>query len=425
MELAAAIGYLALLLISGTFIAKLGEKLGIPDIPLFLIFGLIVGPFLNIVPPDHAQSIFEYIANLGLIVILLGGAFEMRWIVLRKVLKTVLKLDTIGLLITMLVSGIIYNVVFKVPLLSPVGYLYGSITCATDPATLIPIFSKSDIDPKLAITLEAESVFNDPLGIVLTNIVLANLGLAKSLNPLLNFLSLTLGGIILGILGGKLFEMLFLKYDFKEYLIPLFIGLALFLWYFGDEIFPSLTGYEISGFMAVAIMGLYLGNTLTKYHQKTSYIRSMVKFCEELSTIFRILIFIFLGASISLVILERYWIFGLLCALGSIFIARPLGVFIATSIPPAIPLKERIYFALEGPRGVVPAALSATVYGVIKTNSHLIPPSITKYLPPHEIAGSILVATFITILLSVILEASWAEPLYRKLFKDCPQSNLR
>jgi len=417
MELTTTIGYLALLLISGTFIAKVGEKLGIPDIPLFLIFGLIVGPLLNIVSPHYAQDIFEYVANLGLIVILLGGAFEMRWIVLKRVLKTVLKLDTIALVVTMLVSGIIYNVVLKIPFFSPVGYLYGAITCATDPATLMPIFSKSDIDPKLAITLEAESVFNDPLGIVFTTIILTSMGLARSLNPVVSFLSLALGGIVLGILGGKIFEKLFLKYDFKEYIIPLFIGLAFFLWYFGDKIFPSLTGYQISGFMAVAIMGLYLGNTLTKYHHKSRYIESIMRFCEELSLIFRILIFIFLGASISLVILEKYWVFGLLCALGSIFIARPLGVFLATSIPPASPLKEKIYFALEGPRGVVPAALSATVYNIIENHSHSIPATIVKHLPPQEIAGSILVATFITILLSVILEASWAEPLYKKLFK--------
>ncbi|HIP15703.1 MAG TPA: sodium:proton antiporter [Methanothermococcus okinawensis] len=417
MELAVSIGYLALLLISGAFIAKVGEKLGIPDIPLFLIFGLIVGPFLNIIHPSYAQNIFEYVANLGLIVILLAGAFEMRWIVLKRVLNTVLKLDTITLIITMLISGIIYNIILKIPFLSPVGYLYGAITCATDPATLMPIFSKSDIDPKLALTLEAESVFNDPLGIVVTTIVLTTMGLGTCLNPVISFLSLALGGIILGILGGKIFEMLFLKCDFKEYIIPLLIGLAFFLWYFGDKIFPTLTGYQISGFMAVAIMGLYLGNTLTKYHHKTRYIESMVRFCEELSTIFRILIFIFLGASISLVILEKYWVVGLLCALGSIFMARPLGVFIATSIPPANSLKEKIYFALEGPRGVVPAALSATVYGIIKTHSSSIPATIVKYIPPQEIAGSILVATFITILLSVILEASWAEPLYKKLFK--------
>jgi len=107
-----------------------------------------------------------------------------------------------------------------------------------------------------------------------------------------------------------------------------------------------------------------------------------------------------------------------MCAIGSIFIARPIGVFIATSLPPASPLMERLYFALEGPRGVVPAALSATVYSVIMENPQLIPQELVKYMPAQEIAGSILVATFMTILLSVVLEASWAEVLARKLFKE-------
>jgi len=73
---------------------------------------------------------------------------------------------------------------------------------------------------------------------------------------------------------------------------------------------------------------------------------------------------------------------------------------------------------LEGPRGVVPAALSATVYATIMKNPELIPSEITKYMPAQDIASSILVATFMTILLSVILEASWADALAKKLFKS-------
>jgi len=417
MGLAITIGYLSLLLISGSIIAKIGEKLKIPDIPLLLIFGLIVGPFLGIISTNYAQNIFEYVANVGLILLLLAGAFEMRWIVLKRVLKTVLKLDTIALLGVFGISGLIFNMIFKIPYLSPVGYLFGAITCATDPATLIPIFSKSDIDPGIAITLEAESVFNDPLGIVFTSIILSMMGLAESLNPILNFLSLAIGGIILGLIGGIIFEKVVLKYEFNEYVAPLSIGMAMFLWYFGDAIFPHFTGYEISGFMAVAIMGLYLGNTLTKYPEKSKDVSNIDEFCADLSTVVRILIFVFLGASISLSVLSNYWIAGLLCAIGSIFIARPLGVFVATSLPPSIPFKERLYFSLEGPRGVVPAALSATVYATIMKNPELIPSEITKYMPAQDIAGSILVATFMTILLSVILEASWADILAKKLFK--------
>ncbi|WP_292461103.1 sodium:proton antiporter [Methanothermococcus sp.] len=418
MELATTIGYISLLLISGSIIAKIGEKLNIPDIPLLLIYGLIVGPFLGIVPSSYAQGIFGYVANIGLIIILLGGAFEMRWIVLKRVLKTVLKLDTIALIGLLGISGLIYNIIFKIPYFNPIGYLYGAITCATDPATLMPIFSKSNINPEIAITLEAESVFNDPLGIVATTMVLATMGLTKTVNPVLNFLSLAVGGIILGIIGGKIFEKSILFCDFKEYVAPLSIGMAMALWYFGDKIFPYITGYEISGFMAVAIMGLYLGNTLTKYPNKSKDVENIVKFCDDLSTLVRILIFVFLGASINFSILTNYWFMGLICAIGSIFVARPIGVFIATSIPPFSSLKERLYFALEGPRGVVPAALSATVYDAIMENPHLIPQEIVKYMPAQEIASSILVATFMTILLSVVIEASWADILAKKLFKE-------
>lgn len=418
MGLAITIGYVSLLIISGSILAKIGEKLKIPDIPLLLIFGLIVGPLLGIISTNYAQNIFEYVANIGLIILLLGGAFEMRWIVLKRVLKTVLKLDTIALLMSFGISGLIFNMVFKIPYLNPVGYLFGAITCATDPATLIPIFSKSDIDPAVAITLEAESVFNDPLGIVLTSIILSMMGLAKQLNPILNFLSLAIGGVILGLIGGKIFEKAVLMWDFKEYVAPLSVGMAMFLWYFGNEIFPYFTGYEISGFMAVAIMGLYLGNNLTKYPKKSKDVSNIDEFCANLSTLFRILIFVFLGASISLSVLSNYWIEGLLCAIGTIFIARPLGVFLATSVPPSISFKKILYFSLEGPRGVVPAALSATVYSTIMKNPHLIPVEITKYISAQEIAGSILVATFMTILLSVILEASWADILAKKLLND-------
>ena len=44
-----AIGYLGLALVLGAIIAKVAEKLKIPDIPLLLLLGLIIGPFLQII----------------------------------------------------------------------------------------------------------------------------------------------------------------------------------------------------------------------------------------------------------------------------------------------------------------------------------------------------------------------------------------
>jgi NhaP-type Na+/H+ or K+/H+ antiporter len=189
------------------------------------------------------------------------------------------------------------------------------------------------------------------------------------------------------------------------------------IWYIGEEIFPTFFGHGLSGYMAIAIMGIYIGNVLTKKPNKSKEMHKMAEFCTDLSSLTRILIFVFLGASISMSLLKGFGLFGLLCAVGSVFIARPLGVFIATAIPPVNSLKERIYFALEGPRGVVPAALAAMIYSEIMANPDAIPVSVSNYMPPETIAGSILVATFLTIFLSVVVEASWAYPLANKLFK--------
>jgi NhaP-type Na+/H+ or K+/H+ antiporter len=416
MDVILLIGYLSILFVGGSLIAKLAEKFGIPDIPLLLVFGLAIS-FSNIIPKDIVENSFNIIGNFGLIILLFIGSYEMEWDIMKKVLGVIVKLDIIALLIVFAISGVIFNLVFHLPILSIIGFLFGAIVCATDPATLIPIFSKMDINPEVAITLEAESVFNDPLGIVMALICLSAMGLAASENPILEFISLAVGGIILGLIGGISYKTIVSKIKFGDYIAPFTLGLCITFWYFAEGIFPKITGYEISGFMAAAIMGLYIGNTMTnkKYAEEMERV-SM--FFGELSTFIRILIFILLGASVSIGLLEKYAIPATICAIGSILLARPLGVLVATSIPPARPFLERVYIALEGPRGVVPATLSAMVYSEIMAHPNIIPAVITKYMPPTELAGTLLIATFATIIISVVLEASWAKPLANLLLKN-------
>ncbi|AIJ05374.1 Na+/H+ antiporter [Methanocaldococcus bathoardescens] len=412
-----AIGYLGLALVLGSLVAKIAEKLKIPDIPLLLLLGLIVGPFLQIIPSESAMKIFEYAGPIGLIFILLGGAFTMRISLLRRVIKTVIRLDTITFLVALFVSGLIFNMVLNLPYTSPVGYLFGAITSATDPATLIPVFSRVRTNPEVAITLEAESIFNDPLGIVSTSVVLGLIGLSSSTNPAIDLVVLAGGAIFIGILLAKIYEKIVIHCEFHEYVAPLVIGGAMLILYVGDDLLPSIFGYGFSGYMAIAIMALCLGDALFKMAEKHEDYEYVVRFCDDLSLLARIFIFVFLGACIKLSMLESYFIPGLLVALGSIFLARPLGVFIGLA-GSKHSFKEKLYFALEGPRGVVPAALAVTVGIEILKNADKIPSSITKYISPTDIAGTIIIGTFMTILLSVILEASWARVLALKLLGE-------
>ncbi len=417
MELMLAIGLLGLALVLGAFVAKIAEKFSIPDIPLLLLLGLLVGPILGIISSEEAGHIFEYVGPIGLIFILLGGSFTMRVSLLRKVLPTIIRLDIITLIISLIVSGIIFNLVLGLPPTNPAGFLFGAVTCATDPATLIPVFSKVKIDPKLAIILEAESIFNDPLGIVATSVVLGTLGLSHAKNPIIDFFVLSGGAIIAGIALAKIYEKIITHAKFHEYVAPLVIGGGMLLLYLGDYLLPNLTGYGFSGYMAIAIMALYLGDALFKRTENEEEYKYIVNFCDNLSLLARVLIFVFLGACISLDMLIKYFVPSLIIALGSIFLARPIGVFLGL-IKSGHSIKELIYFALEGPRGVVPAALGVSTSILIKKNADKLPGFVTKYISANDLAGMILVATFMTILLSVILEASWAGILAKKLFGE-------
>ncbi|HII70287.1 cation:proton antiporter [Methanopyrus kandleri] len=414
------VGYTALLLSLGAIVARLSEDRGLPDIPFLLLLGFLLGPIAGIVRPEYAQKAFPFVGTLGLIIILLDGGFEIGIDVLRRVASLVAKLDSITLLITAGISSLIFNLVFGLKPFSPIGFLYGSITCATDPATLIPVFSKVELPINISTALIAESVFNDPLGVVLTKMSLSVMGLSSHQNPILLFISLAAGGAALGLATGVVLERLLAREPFGEYVVPITLGAALALWYICEELLPGLLGYELSGFMAVAVLGMYLGNNLIK-HDYLKDDRTFLKdFFEELSTVVRIMVFTLLGACVSISLLKTFWLKGLVCALSNVFIARPAGVIIGTYIPPKedLNLKERIYLALEGPRGVVPAALVGTIYSKIVSNPHAVPVAIASEMPPKTLASAILVTTFLTIFISVVLEATWAQPLAKRLLKE-------
>ncbi|WP_423793146.1 cation:proton antiporter [Methanocaldococcus indicus] len=413
MELILGIFYLGVTLVFGALVAKLAEKFDIPDIPLLLLVGVLIGPILHIMPTKSAMDIFDIVGPIGLIFILLGGAFTMRMSILKNVMGPVIRLDTIALVITLLITGLAFNLIAGLDIYNPAGYLIGAILCATDPATLIPVFSKVKINPEIAITLEAESIFNDPLGIVATTLVLATLGLGKSVNPIIDLISLAGGAIIVGYIAAKIFKWVITRAKFYEYVAPLVLGGAMILLYLGEYLFPKIIGYGFSGYMAIAIMALILGDDLSKIAEEKEDYECIVKFSDVLALLSRIFIFVFLGACVQLDVLFKYFVPGLIVALVSILIARPIGVFIAL-IKTKFNFGEKLYIALEGPRGVVPAALTVTAAILILKHIDVI----SRFVPnPTEYSHLILVSGFLTILVSVILEASWAGILAEKLLK--------
>jgi len=408
---------LVAVLASGITSMLLSRRYNISYVPLFIIAGILLGPVALLVPRDLAHELFDYVRVFGLVVILFTEGHHLSWKLLKRNLPTIVTLDTVGLLITALLSAWFFSVVFHAPFL--IGLLFGAIISATDPATLVPLFRQYRVRQDIETTLVTESIFNDPLAIVLTTVAVSMLvpmegGLFSVFSGHLGlygaavayFLYSVTVSLLLGAMVG-LFGYWFIKktgiFEFPE--IEIF---SLFLAFSGFLIGESL---QASGYLVATVTGIVLGNyKVFSKKEKPQVLNRVMKaiekevhFNESLAAIATVFIFVLLGASIDpRPLLENLW-GGILVAYFVMLVARPIA---------ALPIlkwwrpREYLFIALEGPRGVVPSALAA------------LPLSLARMYPdrldPHW-GEVILAVTVTTVLASVITETLWLPLLRDKL----------
>jgi NhaP-type Na+/H+ or K+/H+ antiporter len=407
---------------SGIIAMLISRRYNISYVPLFIIAGMILGPMAALMPRSVAHELFDYVRVFGLVMILFTEGHNLSWKLLKRNLPTIATLDTVGLLITALLSAWFFSFVFHAPFL--IGFLFGAIISATDPATLIPLFRQYRVKQDIETTIVTESIFNDPLGIVLTAVAVAMLvpeasgGLFATFSSHLGvygaavvyFLYEVAVSIAVGIAVGA-FGYWFIKktkiFEFPE--IEIF---SLFLAFSGFLIGESL---QASGYLVATVTGIILGNyKVFSRREKPQVLNRVMKaiekevhFNESLAAIATVFIFVLLGASLDLrPLIENLW-GGILVAYFVMLVARPIA---------ALPIlkwwgpKEYLFIALEGPRGVVPSALAALPLSLaMKYHSDVL----TVYW-----GEVILAVTVITVLASVITETLWVPFLKSRLLEQ-------
>ncbi|WP_297534698.1 sodium:proton antiporter [Thermococcus sp.] len=407
---------------SGIIALLISRRYNISYIPLFIVAGILIGPITMVLPRTEARHLFNYVRVFGLVMILFTEGHNLSWKLLKRNFPTIATLDTLGLLVTALLAGWFFSVVFHAPFL--IGFLYGAIISATDPATLIPLFKQYRVPQDIEITIVTESIFNDPLGIVLTDVAVAMLivsasgGLFAAFSHHLGvygaavafFLYEVIVSIILGVIVG-LFGYWFIKktrmYEFPEIeIFSLFLAFGGFL--LGEKL-------QASGYLVATTTGIILGNSnvfAKKEDPKVlgkviKAIEREVHFNETLADIATIFIFVLLGASLNLQPLVSNLVKGLLVAYFIMLVARPIA---------ALPIlkwwskKEYVFISLEGPRGVVPSALAALPLTLAEKYHSAV---LTTYW-----GEVILAVTVITVLASVLTETLWVPFLKSRLLES-------
>ena len=169
---------------------------------------VLVGLAVAVIGPDVRLPISP---ALLLAIVLPGLVFEAAFRtdlqILRPAAGAILVLAVPGVVV---VAAIVAFVLTLTTPLSPTeGFLAGAMVAATDPAAVLSTFRHVAVHPRLATTVEMESLVNDGTGIVLFALALEVLAGGGSLGgSLVLFVVKVVGGALIGGIGGWLAALL-------------------------------------------------------------------------------------------------------------------------------------------------------------------------------------------------------------------------
>lgn len=388
-----------LILAIGTLAAFLAQRIRIPDVAIFLLSGIAIGPHgLALVNITADSALNQIILLFGASYILFDGGAAIRLSVLKKVWITILVIATLGVLITAAITALAAAYVFALPL--GIAALLGAVLASTDPATLMPIFRQVRIKDRVAQTVMAESAFNDAMSAIVTFAALAFVvggGEFSFLHGVFDLIKQTSVGIIAGIALGYLAALLIAheRWAFLAEYAPVVTLVAVIGAYF------AASDLQASGFMAVFVFGIALGNQDSfGFQMKRGEAQKLAEFVLTTSFIMRLFIFILLGAQVDFAIVSQYWLGGVIVVTVLMLVARPITVFLC-----ALPdrrarwsFRELLFMCWTRETGVIPAALAGLLLG--------------SKAPSADVIASV---TFVAILMTILIQAPTTEWLGRKL----------
>jgi potassium/hydrogen antiporter len=378
-----------IILAVGTVAGLFAQKAKIPDVAVFPLVGVVLGPqALGLIDIKADSPLNQTILLFGASYILFDGGASLRLNVLKQIWITIGALATVGVMMTAVITAIAAYFVLGAPLI--VAMLLGATLAPTDPATLVPIFQQVNIRDRVAQTVVSESAFNDATGAIVTFGVLAvamgtgDLSLMSSLLGLVKQLAI---GIVAGAVFGYLAALLIAheRWAFFAEYAPVVTLAAVIGAYFGAD------DLQASGFTAVFVFGIVLGNKDSfGFNMQAGEAQKLAEFVATTAFIMRLFIFILLGAQIDFGLIGQYLVGSIVVIAILILVARPLTVVVC-----ALPdrrakwtFQEMLFMCWTRETGVIPAALAGLM--------------LAMKAPGARMIASV---TFIAVLMTILIQA--------------------
>ncbi len=338
----------AALVMAGILSSLLALRFGAPLLLVFLGVGILAGESGPGGLRFDDVRLTYLVGSVALALILFDGGLKTRFQSIRSVLAPSMILATVGVLLTALLTAPVAK--YALGIGWPQALLVGAVVASTDAAAVFLLVHAQGLRlrPRVGATLEVESGTNDPFAVFLTLVLveLLSIGQNTGLHVAVEFLRETFVGILVGVVGGRMVVIALNKVALPQGLHAPFVTTAALV------VFGMAQIAHGSGFLAVYLAGMVIGNRPTRAHN------SVVAFLDAATWLAQIVMFVLLGLLASPARLIGTLLPALAVALVLMLIARPIAVFLCLA-PFRFKWREKTFIAWVGLRGAVAIFLAS------------------------------------------------------------------
>ena len=361
-----AFGDFTVVLLLALVANRLASLLKVPDVILFLLAGLFLGPTIPFWTPIKQSSVSSQIVVMaGASYILFQGGLDLKLKTIMRYAWIIALLAIPGVLLSTAIVGGLAKIIFPI-LPWAAALLLGVILAPTDPATLIPILKQVRLSERLEVVIESESAFNDTTSAIIfitivTFLQQGQISLASAVGGFLWELTIGFGcGAGLGLLAGVFISHRALGF-FRDAASILTLPIAIGAYTLAERLGGS-------GYLAAFVAGVFLGNCrelMPRSFDRDEGLKLEI-FSMDLALICRMMIFVILGSQIEFEAVKQYLLPGGILLAGFIFISRPVVVFAFFGLDRKKKWtgKEKLFLSWVRETGVMPAALAGSLASI-------------------------------------------------------------
>ncbi len=327
---------------------RLARTAQVPLLVMFLFVGIAAGSegIGGIYFDDFATA--QNIGNFALLFILFSGALETKKIDALSALYPSGMLATVGVFLTAVIAAVFTYFLTNFSFIESL--IFGSFVSSTDAAAVMSILGESKLKKRIRTIIEIESGSNDPMAYALIlfflSIYKATSGDVHIFQGIIFLIRQIILGLAMGFLFGKITipASRLMQIKREEFMI---IHIISFLFI----CFSLTTILKGNGFLAIYIMGIFIGNE--RFDYRINFMRNM----RVASWLMQITMFIILGLLVFPSQLLSVIVKGSILAILVIIVGRFIVVYLVL-IPFKLDKKEKFFISWAGLKGAVPIIFS-------------------------------------------------------------------